>query len=129
MSSNNVVWVMKYGRLYHVFYSGCYDNDPIEPDYDNRYYQKFDYRSEALEYAHDVVNQINKESHLTGMFGVEYGVQELIELEFYKVESSKPSWIPEDIDDYFRNHPSDLPRIKYDRLLEAINKREIKYDK
>ncbi len=66
MSANNVVWVMKYGRLYHVFYSGCFDNTPTEPDYKDKYYDRFDYRKDALEYGHDIVNKIY----------VEYGVLE-----------------------------------------------------
>ena len=77
MSSNNVVWVMPYRGNFHVFYSGCFDNDPIEPDYENQYYDIFFNRAEALVYAHDVVSKINEESYAEGYAGVEYGVCEV----------------------------------------------------
>ena len=77
MSSNNVVWVMSYKGYLHVFYSGCIDNEPTEPDIDDEYYKMFGDRSKALTYAHDVVKKINKESYAEGFAGVEYGVCEL----------------------------------------------------
>ena len=77
MSSNNVVWVMPYKGYLHVFYSGCFDDDPVEPDYKDKYYKMFGDRSKALTYAHDIVNKIDEESLLDGMPGVEYGVCEV----------------------------------------------------
>ena len=77
MSANNVVLCMKYEGSYHVFYSGCADNDPKEPDYDNEYYKNFMDRIKALIYAHDTVNEIDKECNDVGFSGVEYGVMEI----------------------------------------------------
>jgi len=77
MSSNNVVWVFPYKGYLHVFYSGCIDNEPKEPDYDNKYYKMFGDRAKALTYAHDVVNKIDRESYAEGFPGIEYGVVEL----------------------------------------------------
>ena len=48
--------------------------------------------------------------------------------DFYEVMSSKPECINKDIDDYFRQIPNDLPRIKYDRLLDIINRELPKCD-
>ncbi len=81
MSSNNVVWCMLYNKSYHVFYSGCADNTPNKPDYKDKRYMKFKYRSNALLYAHDVVEHINKESYDEGFAGVEYGVAEITVVE------------------------------------------------
>jgi hypothetical protein len=85
MSSNNVVFVMKQIKKwhvlawveYHVFYSGCADDIPIEPNYADKYYKKFTDRSNALVYAHDVVNEIDVECAEEGFPGVEYGVWEI----------------------------------------------------
>ncbi|KKM03600.1 hypothetical protein LCGC14_1772830 [marine sediment metagenome] len=77
MSANNVVWCAKYKGSWHVFYSGCMDNTPAEPDYKDKRYSEFKYRSNALLYAHDVVDDINKESLKEGFVGVEYGVCEI----------------------------------------------------
>ena len=77
MSSNNVVWVMLYRGNFHVFYSGCFDDDPIEPDFKNEWYGRFPNREDALVYAHDVVNKINEECLEEGYAGVEYGVCEV----------------------------------------------------
>ncbi len=77
MSANNVVWVMLYKKIYHVFYSGCMDNTPIEPDYKDQYYTKYYKRRDGLEYAHNIVNKINRESYEEGFVGVEYGVCEI----------------------------------------------------
>ena len=77
MSSNNVVWVMPYKGYIHVFYSGCIDNTPTKPNFNNSYYKVFKDRSKALTYAHDVVSKINKESYAEGFAGVEYGVCEI----------------------------------------------------
>jgi len=32
MSSNDIVWCMKYCGKYHVFYAGCADNTPEIPE-------------------------------------------------------------------------------------------------
>ena len=48
---------------------------------------------------------------------------------FYKIKYSKPNWIPKDIDDYFRYIPNDLPRIKYERLIEESNKQFTEFQK
>ncbi len=77
MSANNVVWCAKYKGSWHVFYSGCMDNTPTEPDYKDKRYSEFKYRSNALLYAHDVVDDINKESLKEGFVGVEYSVCEI----------------------------------------------------
>jgi len=118
MSANNIVWSMEYNSLFHVFYSGCADNTPTKPDFFDKYYKSFMERKDALEYAHDIVNKIDIESELTGTIGVEYGVCELLDPNIYRVKTHKPTWIPQDIDEYFREHFSDLTKIKYDRLLE-----------
>ena len=60
MSANNVVWVMKYGRLYHVFYSGCFDNTPteserLEKEYRERIYNEYEKVGKKLELI-DIVN-------------------------------------------------------------------------
>lgn len=77
MSANNVVWCMLYKEYYHVFYSGCMDNTPTEPDYKNRHHKAFKYRSQALLYAHDVLNQIDEEAGKGWGRCVEYGVCEI----------------------------------------------------
>lgn len=77
MSANNLVWCMSYKGSWHVFYSGCADIDPKEPDYKDQYYGVFGYRNSALLYAHDILNKINKESYKAGFAGVEYGVCEI----------------------------------------------------
>lgn len=77
MSANNVMWCMKYEDSYHVFYSGCVDDDPKKPDYKNGYYKNFVDRNKALIYAHDTVNKIDKECNEIGFSGVEYGVMEI----------------------------------------------------
>ena len=46
---------------------------------------------------------------------------------FYEIKYPKPKWIPQDIDDYFRNIPNDLSRIKYERLIEESNKQIAKF--
>ena len=74
MSANNVVWVMKYKGFFHVFYSGCMDNTPKEPDYEDKYYAEFKTRTQALNYANTVVWAINDEAYKEGHVGVEYGV-------------------------------------------------------
>ena len=90
MSANNIVWCMKYDESYHVFYSGCADNTPTEPDYKDKYYKNCKYRPDALLYAHDVVNKIDKDYLKDGYIGVEYGVCELnIEKEFDKLNFEK----------------------------------------
>jgi len=91
MSSNNVVWVMSYKGYLHVFYSGCIDNEPTEPDIDDEYYKMFGDRSKALTYAHDVVKKINKESYAEGFADVEYGV---CELDYPEEVKDKPHMIP-----------------------------------
>jgi len=68
---------MPYKGYLHVFYSGCVDNIPTEPDTEDKYYKMFGDRSKALTYAHDVVKEINQESYAEGYAGVEYGVCEL----------------------------------------------------
>lgn len=68
---------MLYKERYHVFYSGCADNTPKEPDREDSRYQNFRYRSNALVYAHDVVGFINNKSSKHGFVGVEYGVVEI----------------------------------------------------
>jgi len=68
---------MLYRGNYHVFYSGCADNTPQSPDYTDKYYKRFEDRSNALTYAHDMVNKIDKESYVEGFSGVEYGVCEI----------------------------------------------------
>lgn len=77
MSSNDVVWVMCYEKMYHVFYSVCVDNEPKKPNYNNRYYKMFVDRKEALSYAHDVNNEIDEEYLEEGYPGIEYGVMEI----------------------------------------------------
>lgn len=77
MSSNNIVWCMSYQGKWHVFYSGCADNTPTEPDYKDKHYKKFKYRSNALLSAHDVVNKIEREAEQGWGLGVEYGVCEI----------------------------------------------------
>ncbi len=77
MSANNVVWCMLYKKAYHVFYSGCMDNTPTEPDYKDKNYFKFSNRRNALLYAHNVVNNIDELSLQEGFVGVEYGVCEI----------------------------------------------------
>ena len=87
MSANNVVCCMLYNKAYHVFYSGCIDNTPTEPDYKDSAYKKFKYRPNALLYAHNVVNKINEESAKQGFTGVEYGVCEItIEEPLFSIE-------------------------------------------
>ena len=56
MSANNLVWCMSYGGKWHVFYSGCADNTPTKPDYKDKHYGNFEYRRNALLYAHNIVN-------------------------------------------------------------------------
>jgi len=90
MSANNVVWVMKYKQSYHVFYSGCMDNTPTEPDYKDKYYKEFKFRPNALLHAHNVVNKINELSLQEGFTYVEYGVCEItITEEFNKLNFEK----------------------------------------
>ena len=40
--------------------------------------------------------------------------------DFYILKSEQPNYIPSDIDVFFREYPSDIVRIKYERLLEAL---------
>ncbi len=87
MSSNNLVWCMSYKGKYHVFYSGCADNTPKEPDYTDKHYKEFEYRRNALVYAHNVVNRIGEEAYCQGFSGVEYGVCEItIEEPLFSIE-------------------------------------------
>jgi len=74
MSSNNVVWVMNYEGLWHVFYSTCFDNVPEKPDYNGKHYQSFMSKGVASVYANAVVMKIDKECSELGYDGVEYGV-------------------------------------------------------
>ncbi len=90
MSANNVVWIMKHitwDGLWHVFYSGCFDNTPDKPDVKDKYYKAFNIRYKALIYAHGVVDKINEESYEQGFAGVEYGVCIVPELEKWKDKS------------------------------------------
>ena len=77
MSANNVIWSMDFHGNFHVFYSGCFDNDPTVPDYEDQYYKSFTNRKDALVYAHDIVRKIDAESYEDGYIGVEYGVCEV----------------------------------------------------
>lgn len=64
MSANDVVWIMRYTESWHVFYSGCFDNTPTRPDYEDKWHKAFSFKEQALIYAHNVASEI----------GVEYGV-------------------------------------------------------
>ena len=77
MSANNVVWIMEYGGTWHVFYSGCFDNTPTEPDYEDKHYNVFAKKNIALIYAREVVELIDEFSLRKGCIGVEYGVCEV----------------------------------------------------
>jgi len=78
MSANNVIWVMKYQDKFHVFYSGCYDNIPKEPDKNAFGYRFYNKRAMALLYAHDLVKYIENEwSDSNFPAYVEYGVVEI----------------------------------------------------
>jgi hypothetical protein len=67
MSADNVIFVTKYWRKWHVWH-GSASNWPTRPDKNDRYYKKFNSRPAALEYAIDCVKKIGF---------VEYGVSEL----------------------------------------------------
>ena len=74
MSSNNVVWVMYHKKFWHVFYSGCFDNLPALPDYSDKWYKAFLFKKGALDYAHEVCEEIDEVARFEGYSGVEYGV-------------------------------------------------------
>ena len=68
---------MKYNGLWHVFYSGCMDNTPTVPYYEDEYYNSFEKKSVASIYARAVVRDIDEECAEDGYIGVEYGVCEV----------------------------------------------------
>ena len=78
MSANNVVWVFKDQLIYHIWYSGCYDNVPTKPNKTAFGWRHYLSRKKALVYAHDLVKYIEEEwSSDYGIAYVEYGVMEI----------------------------------------------------
>lgn len=73
MSANNVIWLMRYENEFHVFYSGCVDNEPEQPDYKDEFYKKFEDKNKAILYGHSIIEKIEKEWGPCGY--VEYGLQ------------------------------------------------------
>ena len=97
MSANNVVWIMRHEGLWHVFYSGCFDNTPKEPDYDDEYYNSFENKWIASIYANAVVEAIDKECAEDGFIGVEYGVC-IVPQPSKKKEPNYTGYDPNDVD-------------------------------